>query len=388
MLDNIGHPQNPAENQIQHLIKLYNQGKLGEVFEQTSTLTKQYPNNWVLWNLLGISAAQLRKLDEAIDAFEKVICVAPEYADAYNNMGNVLKNQGKLEEAIESYNKAISIKPDYAEAWNNIYFPLQAIKIKIPPNENINLSYPKDINSNYGNIQLDLLDYKLHRGQKSEGSYLDRALESLSTADNLTIQNQEFDKSTKGKKQPLPDKVVALVHFGRSGTGLLQSLVDGHPEVSTLPSIYFSQYFDHSIWTNIISSGWHGMVDRFIEIYEVLFDASSYVPVETKSKKLEHKIGIKYGMANVGDQKNEVLTVNKDLFKTELKRLMACYEELDASIFFRLVHAAYDKALNDLNSKSMIFYHIHNPDTYAQLNFQRSSPTTEIYLQIEPRDLM
>ena len=76
-----------------------------------------------------------------------------------------------------------------------------------------------------------------------------------------------------------------------------------------------------------------------------------YVPVETKSKKLEHKIGIKYGMANVGDQKNEVLTVNKDLFKTELKRLMACYEELDASIFFRLVHAAYDKALNDLNSK-------------------------------------
>ena len=53
-------------------------------------------------------------------------------------------------------------------------------------------------------------------------------------------------------------------------------------------------------------------------------------------------------MANVGDQKNEVLTVNKDLFKTELKRLMACYEELDASIFFRLVHAAYDKALNDL----------------------------------------
>ena len=63
MLDNIGHPQNPAENQIQHLNKLYNQGKLGEVFEQTSRLTKQYPNSLVLWNLLGISAAQLGKLE-------------------------------------------------------------------------------------------------------------------------------------------------------------------------------------------------------------------------------------------------------------------------------------------------------------------------------------
>ena len=78
MLDDIGHPQNPTENQIQHLIKLYNQGNLGEVFEQTSTLTKQYPNSLVLWNLLGISAAQTGKLDKAIDAFKTT--VTPNYA--------------------------------------------------------------------------------------------------------------------------------------------------------------------------------------------------------------------------------------------------------------------------------------------------------------------
>ena len=120
MLDNIGHPQNPPENQIQHLIKLYNQGKLGEVFEQTSTLTKQYPNSLVLWNLLGASAAQTGKLDKAIDAFKKAISIKPDYADAYNNMGNALKGQGKLEEAIEAYNKVLSIKPDYAEAYYNI----------------------------------------------------------------------------------------------------------------------------------------------------------------------------------------------------------------------------------------------------------------------------
>ena len=120
MLDNIGHPQNPTENQIQHLIKLYNQGKLEEVFEQTSTLIKQYPNSLGLWNLLGISAAQIDKLDKAIDAFKKVISIKPDYADAYNNMGNALKGQGKLEEAIEAYNKVLSIKPDYADAYYNM----------------------------------------------------------------------------------------------------------------------------------------------------------------------------------------------------------------------------------------------------------------------------
>jgi tetratricopeptide (TPR) repeat protein len=35
-------------------------------------------------------------------------------------MGNALKDKGKLQEAIEAYNKAISIKPDYAEAYNNL----------------------------------------------------------------------------------------------------------------------------------------------------------------------------------------------------------------------------------------------------------------------------
>ena len=53
---------------------------------------------------------------------------------------------------------------------------------------------------------------------------------------------------------------------------------------------------------------------------------------------------------------------------------MNCYEEMDAFVFFKLVHVAYDKVINNYNSKSLIFYHIHNPDTYAQLNFTRFNP--------------
>ena len=39
-------------------------------------------------------------------------------------------------------------------------------------------------------------------------------------------------------------------------------------EVSTLPSIYFSEYFDNSTWRKITSAGWDGIVDNFIDIYE------------------------------------------------------------------------------------------------------------------------
>jgi predicted O-linked N-acetylglucosamine transferase (SPINDLY family) len=59
-------------------------------------------------------------LEEAIVAYSKALAIKPDYADAYNNLGNALKDQGKLEEAIEAYNKALAIKPDYAEAFNNM----------------------------------------------------------------------------------------------------------------------------------------------------------------------------------------------------------------------------------------------------------------------------
>ena len=198
----------------------------------------------------------------------------------------------------------------------------------------------------------------------------------LSSTDNTFVKNPKvpFGESITGTT-PLK-KITALLHFGRSGTGLLHSLIDGHPEVSTLPSIYFSEFFDYSIWEKIIANGWEGMADRFVSIYEVLFDASSAVPIASKGLKFINNIGHKEGMTTVGEEKNEILSVDKKVFVKELKQLMSCYDELDALTFFKLVHTAYDKTLNDHNKKNLIFYHIHNPDNYAQLNFLRLAPKT------------
>ena len=222
-----------------------------------------------------------------------------------------------------------------------------------------------------------ILEYKLSRGGEGQRLSLDKALTLLAEVDSITVKNPTKSDYSDKLLDILPTKIVAMVNFGRSGTGLFHSLIDSHPEVSTLPSIYFSEYFDHSVWIRIISSGWNGMVDRFMSIYEVLFDASSSVPIESKSKKLIHNIGIKEGMTTVGDKKNEILSVDKKLFSSELKRLMDYHNEMDAFLFFKLVTVAYNKAINDCNPKHLIFYHIHNPDTYAKLNFIRFSQDTK-----------
>ena len=330
---------------------------------------------------MGNALQNQGRLEEAVKAFKKALSIKPDHAEAYNNMGNALNEQGRLEEAIEAFNKAISIKTNYAEAWNNLYFPLQAIKTKLLM-DNIELYYPNDLSSNYAKIEHAILDFKLHRGQESYSNYLDRVISSLANADNITIPNPTSVKNAPEKIQTLTDKIVALVHFGRSGTGFMHSLIDGHPEISTLPSIYFSEFFNHSTWARIISKGWVGMVDQFAAIYDVLFDATSTVPIRAKSKELIYNIGSNDGMANVGDQKDEVLRIDKNLFKIELERLMTSYDKLDAFLFFKLVHKAYDKVLNDNNVKSLIFYHAHNPDTYAQLNFVRFNPDANWILMI------
>ena len=112
--------QTPPQEAIDQLANLYNQGQLSSVVEQAQALTEQYPESFLIWHILGASAAQIGMYDQAITAFKKVISLKPDYADAYSNMGVALHDQGKLDEAIEAYKKSISLKPDYAVAYSNM----------------------------------------------------------------------------------------------------------------------------------------------------------------------------------------------------------------------------------------------------------------------------
>ena len=146
--------QNPPKEVVDQLIKLYKQGQFSLVVEHAQALTKQYPESFIFWDILGASAAEIGMADQAIIALKKVISIKPDYADAYSNisvayqeqgmlskaieackkaislnpnyataysnLGNALKDQGKFEEALEAYDKAISIKPDYADAYYNM----------------------------------------------------------------------------------------------------------------------------------------------------------------------------------------------------------------------------------------------------------------------------
>ncbi len=83
----------PSQEELNALIKLYNQNRLQQVLNKAETLTKLYTKSLTIWNILGASAAQIGQLDYAILAFEKALSIKPDSAEANYNMGNALKDQ-------------------------------------------------------------------------------------------------------------------------------------------------------------------------------------------------------------------------------------------------------------------------------------------------------
>src|SRR5438876_967227 len=71
-------------------------------------------NNW------GTALAQQGKLVEAIEHYQRALQMRPDYADAHTNLGNALAQQGKLSEAVEHYGQALKIKPDFGKAVSNL----------------------------------------------------------------------------------------------------------------------------------------------------------------------------------------------------------------------------------------------------------------------------
>ncbi len=105
--------------QINSAIELYSKGRIQEALDTVETLTKDYPNEALLYNICGVCFRAIDRLDDAVSSFTKALAIQPDYSEVYNNLGITFKELGQLDDAVNSYKKALSIKPDYAEAHNS-----------------------------------------------------------------------------------------------------------------------------------------------------------------------------------------------------------------------------------------------------------------------------
>ena len=88
------------------------------------TTVERNPECWMAQNNLGTELLELNSASElprAMAYFEAALRIRPDYAEAHNNLGNVLlKIPGRLNDAIAHYQEAVRLNPNLADAHYNL----------------------------------------------------------------------------------------------------------------------------------------------------------------------------------------------------------------------------------------------------------------------------
>ena len=117
----------PPQEQIKYILNLFKSNQIQEALDFINTLSKDYPDNSLLFNIRGACYAGLGQLDIAIQNYEKALSINPDYAKAHYNLGIALQDLGKLHDSVKSYENSIAFEPENAQAYNNLAIVLREL---------------------------------------------------------------------------------------------------------------------------------------------------------------------------------------------------------------------------------------------------------------------
>ncbi|MDC1428133.1 tetratricopeptide repeat protein [Rhodospirillaceae bacterium] len=108
------------QSKLQELIASFNQGNFQSALTQGRILASQFPTNSTISNILGAINFSVSNNKDAIYNYKRSIIVNPNYAEAYSNLGVILKNLFQHKESINWLSKALVIKFKFPQAHNNL----------------------------------------------------------------------------------------------------------------------------------------------------------------------------------------------------------------------------------------------------------------------------
>jgi Flp pilus assembly protein TadD len=111
-------PDNPEANLLLGLT-LANTKELDEAVQYSSKAVQLKPSYAGFYNL-GLIYANQEKFDKAVEAFEKAVGLSPRSYQAWHQLGKVYATDLKFEKAIEAYGKVIELNPKFADAYQGM----------------------------------------------------------------------------------------------------------------------------------------------------------------------------------------------------------------------------------------------------------------------------
>ena len=148
-------------NEIKYAHSLYLNGQIQEAIDYIKTLNDKFPNQPLLFNLIGACYKSLNRLDGAVKMFNIAVSLNPKYSEAYFNLACVYQDLSQNNSAIENYKKAIEINPNYPEAHNNLGNVLRASENYKASIESFEwaIAYKHDFAEAYNNLGGALNDF-------------------------------------------------------------------------------------------------------------------------------------------------------------------------------------------------------------------------------------
>jgi tetratricopeptide (TPR) repeat protein len=181
------------------------------------------------------------RLDEAAEAYRRILAIWPDTAEGYHHLGNVLKAQGKLDQAAAQYERAVALKPSLAQAHfqlGNVYRKQGKLDEAVTRYEQAIALRPQHARANnrLGNVlhRQGKLDEALARYQQAIALRPDFA-EAYNSLGNLLKDLGKFDQALASFDQALalwPD--YAEVHYNRAD---LKTFRVGDADLAALESL-------------------------------------------------------------------------------------------------------------------------------------------------------
>ena len=394
-----------------------------------------------------------RQIANAIEISKKGLEFFPESANLWANLGTLMQENHNDEAAKKCYETALSFNANIPQVLNNLSQLYQNAHDNVKARDTLRKSYDlmiaknipdknafTEITLNLARLESTLQNYEQavnliekllqlpNISQKQELSakgQLFGALKSLQESENenfprekqIFLQNlkqeiqqnillevkkqneninsnsHNFPENIQTVLQRLEKNITALISLRRVGSIFLHSLIDFHPQISTLPSVYFKGFFAADLWARLyppaenqqcINNNWREhFIWQFCQMYAVFFDARNPQEVPGAPMHRGGNLGEKSGTAKMGENRNEFLSVDKNLFCQNLLNLFNYCQSLSPKLAFLLIHIAFEQTLGrNIENLQAIFYHIHNPDADEYSHFVANFPQAKILLMM------
>ncbi len=189
--------------------------------------------DWMRWNNLGIGFIDQQQYSDAVEAFEHVVKLRPDYEDGYVNVGLAYIEWEKYSSARPSVEKALQLHPDYARAL--YYLALVERREGHPEAEVADLQrvvelYPQ---SRDARRELGIACYQQHRSEDAITQF--QALQAIDPDDLAAHYNLAVLYRRKGMKAEAAEQAAlyATKRIDPAAPTYSLDFLRKHPEIST-----------------------------------------------------------------------------------------------------------------------------------------------------------